>query len=294
MVLGAFVRMLVNPLFVRMAAVFVLTATAFVMGLVVVRMLRRRLVEGSAIGEDLGPENSDASYPYTAVIQELKQQKFALESEQQAQRRRAKTSEQISAALIANLPCGVLFVGTNGLVKQANGAAKRILGFASPLGMSVAEVFRGAEANPKAETTGGSVAELFKAALSQSKGQAAQFETSYKTPNGNERALDLTLVPMSVAAGELIGVAAVISDRSERAGFQQERERDSETSAEMALELRTSLATIREWAGQMDAGTAEQRQSLASDISAEAERVERVVGGFLAGSREDQALGARA
>jgi PAS domain S-box-containing protein len=285
--------MLVNPLFVRMAAVFVLTATAFVMGLVVVRVLRRRLVEESGIGEDLGPENSDATYPYTAVIQELKQQKFALENEQQVQRRRAKTSEQISAALIANLPCGVLFVGTNGLVKQANTAAKRILGFASPLGMSVAEVFRDAEANPGAETASGSVAELFKSAL-QSKSQAAKFETSYATPNGNERALDVTLVPMSVAAGEMIGVAAVISDKSESADFQQERERNSEASAEMALELRTSLATIREWAGQMDGAEPEQRQSLAGDISAEAERLERVVGGFLAESREDQALGARA
>lgn len=285
--------MLVNPLFVRMAAVFVLTATAFVMGLVVVRVLRRRLVEESAIGDDLGPENSDASYPYTAVIQQLKQQKFALENEQQAQRRRAKTSEQISATLIANLPCGVLFVGTNGLVKQANTAAKRILGFASPLGMSVAEVFRAAEANPGAETAAGSVAELFKNAL-QSKAPAAPFETSYETPNGDERALDMTLVPMSVAAGEMVGVAAVISDKSETADFQQERERYSEASAEMALELRTSLATIREWAGQMGAATPEQRQSLAGDISAEAERLERVVGGFLAESREDQALGARA
>jgi PAS domain S-box-containing protein len=285
--------MLVNPLFVRMAAVFVLTATAFVMGLVVVRVLRRRLVEESAIGDDLGPENSDASYPYTAVIQQLKQQKFALENEQQAQRRRAKTSEQISAALIANLPCGVLFVGTNGLVKQANAAAKRILGFASPLGMSVAEVFRAAEANPGAETAAGSVAELFKSAL-QSKAPVAPFETSYETPNGDERALDVTLVPMSVAAGEMVGVAAVISDKSETADFQQERERYSEASAEMALELRTSLATIREWAGQMGAATPEQRQSLAGDISAEAERLERVVGGFLAESREDQALGARA
>jgi len=285
--------MLVNPLFVRMAAVFVLTATAFVMGLVVVRVLRRRLVEESAIGDDLGPENSDASYPYTAVIQQLKQQKCALENEQQAQRRRAKTSEQISAALIANLPCGVLFVGTNGLVKQANAAAKRILGFASPLGMSVAEVFRAAEANPGAETAAGSVAELFKSAL-QSKAPVAPFETSYETPNGDERALDVTLVPMSVAAGEMVGVAAVISDKSETADFQQERERYSEASAEMALELRTSLATIREWAGQMGAATPEQRQSLAGDISAEAERLERVVGGFLAESREDQALGARA
>lgn len=285
--------MLVSPVFVRMAAVFVLAATAFVMGLAVVRMLRRRLVEESEIGEDLGPENSDATYPYTAVIQELKQQKFALENEQQAQRRRAKTSEQISAVLIANLPCGVLFVGTNGLVKQANTAAKRILGFASPLGMSVAEVFRDAEANPQAEMAGGSVADLFKSAL-QSKGPATRFETSYETPNGGERALDVTLVPMSAAAGEMIGVAAVISDKSERADFQQERERNSEASAEMALELRTSLATIREWAEQMSAADPEQQQSLAGDISAEAERLERVVGGFLAGSREDQALGARA
>ncbi len=285
--------MLVNPLFVRMAAVFVLTAAAFVMGFVLVRVLRRRLVDESEIGEDLGPENSDATYPYTAVIQELKQQKFALENEQQAQRRRAKTSEQISAALIANLPCGVLFVGTNGLVKQANTSAKKILGFASPLGMSVAEVFRAAEANPQAEMAGGSVADLFKSAL-QSKGPATRFETSYETPNGDERALDVTLVPMSAAAGEMIGVAAVISDKSERADFQEARERNSEASAEMALELRTSLATIREWAGQMGGAGPEQRQSLAGDISAEAERLERVVGGFLAGSREDQALGARA
>ena len=62
----------------------------------------------------------------------------------------------------------------------------------------------------------------------------------------------------------------------------------------MALELRTSLATIREWAGQMNAAEPSQQQRLAGDISAEAERLERVVGGFLAGSREDQALGARA
>jgi PAS domain S-box-containing protein len=285
--------MLVSPVFVRMAAVFVLAATAFVIGLVVVRVLRRRLVDDSEIGEDLGPENSDATYPYTAVIQELKQQKFALENEQQVQRRRAKTSEQISAALIANLPCGVMFVGTNGLVKQANSAAKRILGFASPLGMSVAEVFRGAEANPGAETASGSVAGLFKSAL-QSKSQATKFETAYATPSGEERTLDLTLVPMSVAAGEMVGVAAVISDKSETTDFQQERDRYSETSAEMALELRTSLATIREWAGQMSAAESQQRQGLASDISAEAERLERVVGGFLTESREDQALGARA
>jgi hypothetical protein len=38
----------------------------------------------------------------------------------------------------------------------------------------------------------------------------------------------------------------------------------------------------------------EQTRSLAGDISAEAGRLEKLVGGFLAGSREDQALGAGA
>src|SRR5450432_67724 len=140
-VLGVAVKILVSLLFVRMAIVAGSAMAAFVLGLVV-GLLRRQMVEGSGIKEDLGPENGNALYPYTAVIQQLKQQKFALENEQQVQRRRAKTSEHITASMIAHLPCGVLFVAPNGLVKQANAAARQMLGFASPLWMSVAELFR--------------------------------------------------------------------------------------------------------------------------------------------------------
>jgi signal transduction histidine kinase len=292
-VLGAAVRILISPMFVRMAVVAVAAMAAFVLALVAVRLLRRNMVEGSKITEDLGPENGNALYPYTAVIQQLKQQKFALENEQQAQRRRAKTSEQITASMIAHLPCGVLFVAPNGLVKQANAAARQMLGFASPLGMSFGELFRDAEAVSGAEA-GGKVAEAFQSAL-QSKAGANHFESSYFTPGGEERMLKFTLLPMCAAAGEMLGVAAVISDESASADFKRERVLHSETSAEMALELRTSLATIREWSEKMQATTdREQTRSLAQDISAEAERLEKMVGGFLAGSREDKALAARA
>lgn len=293
MVLGAAVRILISPMFVRMAVVAVAAMAAFVLALVAVRLLRRNMVEGSKITEDLGPENGNALYPYTAVIQQLKQQKFALENEQQAQRRRAKTSEQITASMIAHLPCGVLFVAPNGLVKQANAAARQMLGFASPLGMSFGELFRDAEAVSGAEA-GGKVAEAFQSAL-QSKAGANHFESSYFTPGGEERMLKFTLLPMCAAAGEMLGVASVISDESASADFKRERVLHSETSAEMALELRTSLATIREWSEKMQATTdREQTRSLAQDISAEAERLEKMVGGFLAGSREDKALAARA
>jgi nitrogen fixation/metabolism regulation signal transduction histidine kinase len=293
MVLGALVRLLISPMFVRMAAVALSAVTAFVLGLVVVRVLRRQMVEGSNISEDLGPETGNALYPYTAVIQQLKQQKFALENEKQVQQRRAKTSEHITASMISHLPCGVLFVAPNGLIKQANAAARRMLGFASPLGMSVGELFRDAVAVSGAEA-GSKVAEAFHSAL-QSKAGANHFESSYFTPGSEERMLKFTLIPMCAPAGEMLGVASVISDESATADSQRARVLHSETSAEMALELRTSLATIREWAEKMRGTTdREQTRGLAEDISAEAERLEKMVGGFLAGSREDQALGARA
>ena len=59
-------------------------------------------------------------HTYHAVIQQLKQQKHELQSSQREERRRAKTSENISAAVLSNLSCGVLFFTPNGLVRQAN------------------------------------------------------------------------------------------------------------------------------------------------------------------------------
>ena len=86
------------------------------------------------------------------MIQQLKQQKHELQSLQLVERRRAKTSENISAAVLSNLSSGVLFFTPNGLVRQANASAKQILGFASPAGMSAAEIFREAELISASET----------------------------------------------------------------------------------------------------------------------------------------------
>ena len=67
----------------------------------------------------------------------------------------------------------------------------------------------------------------------------------------------------------------------------------AETSAEMALELRTSLSTMREWAEQISVSADPMRtRSLAADLSAEAERLNKLVGGYLAG--RDKARAAEA
>jgi PAS domain-containing protein len=284
------VKILTNPIFVRMVAALLSAVTAFVVGVVGIRMLRRGIVEDTDLLENSG---SEATLPLqtSVIIQQLKQQKFALQSEQQADRRRTKTSEQITAAIIAHLPCGVLFVAPNGLVKQANAAARRILGFASPLGMSVGELVRNARVvcESGADMT---VAEVFQSALSK-KAQPDQFESPYVTPNGEERTLRFTLIPLSAASSEMLGVAAVINDESEVADLNRAKILHAETSAEMALELRSSLSSIREWAERMKATNDPQRaRDLAADIWADADRLERLVGGFLAGSNRARAAGA--
>jgi nitrogen-specific signal transduction histidine kinase len=289
-VLEVAVKILANPIFIRILAAFLSAVTAFVVGVVGIRMLRRGMVEDAELPENSGSEDTLPLHT-SAIIQQLKQQKFTIQSEQQAERRRTKTSEQITAAMIANLPCGVLFVAPNGLVRQANAAARQILGFASPLGMSMNELFR--DARTLSESGQEIVlAEAFENVLS-GRVRGNQFSSSHLTPQREQRALKLTLIPVNTPANEVLGVAAVISDESAMADLQREGVLRAEISAEMALELRTSLASIRECVERMRAtGEPQRARDLAADISAEADRLERLVGKFLAGS--DRARGAEA
>jgi nitrogen fixation/metabolism regulation signal transduction histidine kinase len=279
------VKLLTNPIFVRMAAAFVIAVAAFVGGIFGLRVLRRRILDDDVLSPNAGQENT--LYPYSVVIQQLKQQKFELQTEQQTQRRRSKTSEQITSAVIANLPCGVLFVAPNGLIKQANAAARRILGFASPPGLGLDELFRDAT-YVLSSGESGRIADLLKKAL---QGQTpSPFEGRYCAARGEERTLGITLIALNAPSGEALGLASVITDESSIADSRRAQLLHGEISAEMALELRSSLAAIRECAGQMSA-TNDQRSlaTFATDISSEAERLERLVGGFLAGSGQTKA-----
>jgi PAS domain-containing protein len=278
-------------MFVRMIAMLVTTLAAFAVGVIGLRILRRKMVEDDVFSESLDTETT--LFPYSAVIQQLKQQKFELQNQQQAQQRRAKTSEHVTAAVIANLPCGILFVSANGLIRQANTAARQILGFASPLGMSVEEVFRDARAIGE---SGAWVraADMLKDAV-RGHPQNADSEFSYDTPSGDSRALKLTSIALNTPAGESLGVACVIGDESAVTDRRRAELLRSEVSAEMALDLRTSLSTIRACASQiMATSDHEFAKNLANDISVETDRLGKVVGEFLAGDGERKALAARA
>jgi signal transduction histidine kinase len=86
--------------------------------------------------------------------------------------------------------------------------------------------------------------------------------------------------------GGLLGAACLISDRSEFERIRHQQELHGEISAEMALELRTSLATIAGYAQQLACNRdPEMAPQLAADIASEASRLDRHIGGFLSDKR---------
>jgi PAS domain-containing protein len=278
------VRVLSNPVVVRMLVVLFASGFGFWVATLLLRRMRRILTEESFL-VDTAPELEQFPlHTYNAVIQQLKQQKHELLSVQQVERRRAKTSENISAAVLSNLSSGVLFLATNGLVRTANAAAKSILGFASPAGMSVSELFREARlgSSPGSQET---LAAAVQASLRTPRAPQS-VEADYLTPAGEQRLLEITISPVYTPSGEILGAACLITDKTEFALIQRLQEERGEMSAEMALALRNSLATISSYAQQLAVSRdpAQVRQ-LAVDIVSEAADLDHTIGGFLAGPK---------
>jgi PAS domain-containing protein len=290
--------MLSNPIVVRMAIVLFAMALSFWIATLLLRRMRRILTEES-FAVDSAPELEQfPMHTYNAVIQQLKQQKHELLSVQQVERRRAKTSENISAAVLSNLSSGVLFLTTNGLVRTANAAAKSILGFASPVGMSVSEIFRNAELSSSLslgsqETLAAAVQASLREPSLRTPGLSRSVEADYITPAGDQRILEITISPVPTPSGETLGAACLITDKTEFATIQRLQELRGEMSAEMALALRNSLATISSYAQQVAVSSDPTLvRQLAVDIVSEAADLDHTIGGFLAGAKAAKAAGA--
>ena len=274
-----------NPMVLRMALVLVVAGVAFLIGLLMMRRMRRSMTEEGLFPEAPAAPETFALHTYHAVIRQLKQQKHELQSLQVSERKRARTSENVSAAVLSHLPCGLLFFAANGLVRQANQSAKQILGLASPTGMSAAELFRNAELVSGSEDASPNVAEAVDAGL-RDKTRFLRLEARYHTPAAEERALEITVSSIHTQDGDTLGAACLINDRTEMVQIRRQQELRGEMSAEMALTLRTSLTTISGYAQQLAASRdAELARQLATDIASEAAHLDRTIGGFLAGAK---------
>lgn len=284
-------RLLANPIFLRATIVLFCAGFAFLLALFLVRRLRKSIADEYEMSE--GPTPSLEGLPlhlYNTVIQQLKQQKHELQVQSQAEQHRARTSENFSHAVLSNLSSGVLVFGANGLVKTANPAAKAILGFASTTGMSAEDIFRdtavhGSKAanvlpDEREEDPVGVADEILSVLREGSKRR--QVEADYATPAGEKRFLSMTISQVPAADGSLLGVTCLINDLSELENIRRQQALQGEISAEMALQLRTSLTTISGFAQQLaNNRDPELAKELATDIAHEAAQLDRSIGGFL-------------
>lgn len=282
-------KLMTNPIFLKMVLVGFAFVFSFVMAALMMRRVRRSLGEEDATPSVAANADQLALHAYHAVIQQLKQQKHELATLRESEQRRAKSSENISAAVLSNLSCGVLFFGPNGLVRQANQAAKNILGIASPAGMDAETIFRQTSLNRTSSSSPGTLAAGVHAVLRE--GVPLQpVQAEHLTPAGVRRVIEVMASRVLAAEGSVLGVTCLINNQTEIAEIRQQMELRGDLSAEMALALRNSLITISGYAQQLARNRdPELAAQLAADIAAEAKHLDHTIGGFLAESKKAKA-----
>ena len=298
--------MLANPVLLRAMLVLVCAGSAFLAGLLFIRLLRKNIAEEGNISAGAAPSLETLPlHLYNTVIQQLKQQKHELQVQSQAEQHRARISDNFSQAVLSNLSCGVLVFGPNGLVKTSNPAARAILGFASTTGMGAEDIFRcaivrAAESSASSvradENTNEAESVLLTdeiSAVLREDSKRREVEAEYETPTGEKRFIAVTISAVPAVDGSLLGVACLINDRTEMEEMRCQQQLQNELSAEMALQLRNSVTTISGYAVQLaDSRDAELAKQLATDIAQEAAQLDHSIGGFLNRKRDAQGAAA--
>ncbi len=286
-------KVLVNPIFVRMALLMICAIVAFVLGLFMSRWLRKSLTQEPDLHRIPLDTEGPPVQAYHAVIQQLKQQKHELAALQQVERRKAKASDTLSSTVLANLSSGVLFLNTAGLVRQANTAARKMLGYASPVGLHVGDIFRAATLRSQSPGTppSSSVAQALAPALSGTSAVRGLL-LNYITREGENRVLEVSATPVMGDDASLMGTTLMVNDKTDLERIRHDVRVRQEVSTEMAQDLRQSLTTIAGYAQQLACSRdPELARQLADSIAKEATQLDRTIGSFLEGTKA-QAAGA--
>jgi PAS domain S-box-containing protein len=190
---------------------------ALVVGVLFIRSLRREITAETASAPVRADANMFPLETYHAVIQKLKQQDLELNELRRREKERARASESLSSAVLANLSSGVVLFDPRGLVQQANPAARAILGYASPVGLHARDVFAGVtrlqvEAHADAPVPQ-TLAEAVEGAL-RAGSICRDLRAGYTSPAGEEKILSVTVTPVGPVA-QVLGAACLVGDITE-------------------------------------------------------------------------------
>jgi PAS domain-containing protein len=286
------VSLLANPLALRAGLLLFGAVVVFGFSLFLMRQLRKNLVSES-LSFNSAPLAAEGLpvHAYHSVIQQLKQQKQELAAQHLSERRKAKASDTLSSAMLANLSCGVLFLNNNGMVRQANAAARELLGFASPVGLHSADLFRNATlrsenniSSPQATVPQATVEEALAPALT-GKSSVRGLVLNYCTRDGENRVLEVTVSPVIAEDASLMGTTLALTDKTDIERIRHDQKVQQEISSELAAGLRDSLTTIAGSAQQLARSRdPEMARQLADGIAREAAQLDQTIGSFLVGA----------
>jgi PAS domain-containing protein len=270
-----------------MAVLLFAALAAFGLGLFLIRRLRKNLVvePGSLNYAPLAAEGLPV-HAYHAVIQQLKQQKHELATQQLSDRRKAKASDSLSSTVLSNLSCGVLFFNTAGLVRQANSAARKLLGFASPVGLHVADLFHRATLRLESPGSGSesSVEQALAPALA-GKSTVRGLVVNHFTRDGESHVFEVTASPVLAEDASFMGTTLLLTDKTDLERIRHDQKLHQEISSELALGLRNSLTAIAGYAQQLACSRdPELTRQLAGSIAHEAAQLDRTIVSFLGGA----------
>ena len=212
-----------NPMVMQAAGLLFLICGIVVIGAFALKTARRDLVsDGKSLSTaPRADANNFALATCQSVISGLKQDIQQLQSTIVAEKSRAAVAEASTNLLLENIETGVLVIGQNLLVQGANPAARRLLGYQSPLNMHTKELFRGLR-TVELPSTNGALTGISQAIRDVIANQAEYrgVPASYATPSGEQRTFQLTLLPAPSQASEtklamcLIACGTSISARS--------------------------------------------------------------------------------
>ena len=279
--------LLANPLALRAGLLLFGAVVVFGFSLFLMRQLRKNLVSES-FSFDSAPLAAEGLpvHAYHSVIQQLKQQKQELAAQHLSERRKAKASDTLSSAILANLSCGVLFLNNNGMVRQANAAARELLGFASPVGLHSADLFRNATLRSENNISSpqATVEEALAPALT-GKSSVRGLVLNYCTRDGENRVLEMTISPVIAEDASLMGTTLALTDKTDIERIRHDQKVQQEISSELAAGLRDSLTTIAGSAQQLARSRdPEMARQLADGIAREAAQLDQTIGSFLVGA----------
>ncbi len=269
-------QLLTNPIIVRALLAFVFALALLIVAVALIRRLRQSAsTESEKANEGAKSESQFPIEAYYSVLQTLKEQEKELQRLRSESSSRSSAQEDLGAVLLANLTSGVVLFNNLGTVQQANGAAKAILGYASPVGFHARDLFKGVTSvryeNGEKHETG----IAFQQTLQMAIGQGTAFrrmEVEYTTPAGDKRYLGVTLSPLRATLGEGLGAACLVSDLTEIMRLQRQLGGGAPGSA-LQRQLQNSIAQIITCAEALATSPDEISRVMGRQILEEAERL---------------------